>query len=43
MKKEDKSRRASLGPGGEWHCPFPAEADTAQVDEAVVMIQVDVD
>jgi periplasmic protein TonB len=38
----DQSRTASLGGGGEWSCPFPAEADTAQVDEAYVTLQVDV-
>ncbi len=40
--KVDRSRTASLGGGGEWNCPFPAEADTAQVDEAYVTLQVDV-
>jgi protein TonB len=40
--KVSKARAASLGGGSEWSCPFPAEADTAQVDEAVVMIEVDV-
>jgi len=38
----DQSRTASLGGGGEWSCPFPPEADTAQVDEAYVTLQVDV-
>jgi protein TonB len=38
----DRSRTASLGGGGEWSCPFPSEADTAQVDEAYVTLQVDV-
>lgn len=36
----DRSRVASVG-GTEWNCPFPAEADTAQVDEAYVTLQVD--
>ncbi len=37
----DLTRAASIG---NWSCSdFPAEADTAQVDEAYVMIQVDVD
>lgn len=37
----DLSRAASIGA---WSCSdFPEEADTAQVDEAYVMIQVDVD
>ena len=26
----------------DWHCPFPPEADTAQIDEAVVSIEVSV-
>jgi protein TonB len=38
----DRSRTASLGGGGEWSCPFPPEADTEQVDEAYVTLQVDV-
>ncbi len=38
----DRSRTASLGGGGEWSCPFPPEADTAQIDEAYVTLQVDV-
>lgn len=38
----DRSRTASLGAGGEWSCPFPSEADTSQVDEAYVTLQVDV-
>lgn len=38
----DRSRRASFGGAGEWNCPFPAEADTAQIDEAYVTIEVDV-
>ncbi len=38
----DRSRTASLGGGGEWSCPFPSEADTAQIDEAYVTLQVDV-
>jgi protein TonB len=36
----DRSRAASVG-GTEWTCPFPQEADTAQVDEAYVTLQVD--
>jgi outer membrane biosynthesis protein TonB len=37
----DLSRPASIGA---WSCSdFPEEADTAQIDEAYVMIQVDVD
>ena len=37
----DRSRPASVG-GTEWNCPFPPEADTAQMDEAYVTLQVDV-
>lgn len=37
----DRSRRASLIGGGEWRCPFPAEADRDDVDHAVVTMQVD--
>jgi protein TonB len=38
----DRSRSASLGGGGEWSCPFPPEADTAQIDDAYVTLQADV-
>jgi len=38
----DRSRTAALGGGSEWSCPFPQEADTAQVDEAYVTLRVDV-
>ena len=38
----DQSRTASLGGNAEWHCDFPDEADTAQVDEAYVTLQADV-
>ena len=38
----DLSRAASLSGGSQWSCPFPPEADTAQVDEASVSLQVDV-
>jgi protein TonB len=37
----DRSRSASVG-GTEWNCPFPPEADAAQIDEAYVTLQVDV-
>jgi protein TonB len=37
----DRSRRASVGET-QWNCPFPPEADTAQIDEAYVLLQVDV-
>jgi protein TonB len=38
----DRSRAASLSGGSQWSCPFPSEADTAQIDEAFVSLQVDV-
>ena len=37
----DRSRRASIG-GRDWDCPFPPEADTAQIDDAYVLLQIDV-
>jgi protein TonB len=37
----DRSRKASVG-ATEWNAPFPPEADTAQIDEAYVTIEVDV-
>jgi protein TonB len=40
--KVDRSRRASLGGSSDWNCPFPPEADSAQMDEAYVTLQVDV-
>ena len=39
----DRSRRASVAGSAEWNCPFPPEADTAQIDSAVVTIRVAVD
>jgi protein TonB len=36
----DRSRAASVG-GTEWNAPFPPEADTAQIDEAYVTLQID--
>jgi periplasmic protein TonB len=38
---KDLSRMASVGTT-EWNCPFPPEADVAQMDEAWVTLQVDV-
>jgi protein TonB len=38
----DRSRAPSLGGGLQWSCPFPPEADTAQIDDAFVSLQVDV-
>jgi protein TonB len=35
------ARAASVG-GTEWNAPFPPEADTAQIDEAYVTLQIDV-
>jgi periplasmic protein TonB len=37
----DRSRKASIG-AKEWNVPFPAEADTAQIDEAYVVLQMDI-
>jgi protein TonB len=37
----DRSRKVSTG-DTDWNCPFPPEADTDQVDEALVTISVDV-
>jgi protein TonB len=37
----DRSRKASVG-GTEWSAPFPPEADTAQIDEAYVSLQIEV-
>lgn len=38
----DRSRGCHVEGGAEWNCPFPQEADTVQVDEAYVTLQVDV-
>jgi periplasmic protein TonB len=38
----DRSQKAVLGGGKEWSCPFPPEADAAQVDDARVMLEVHV-
>jgi protein TonB len=39
----DRSRRATLSDGNAWlHAPFPSEADSAQMDEAYVELQIDV-
>jgi protein TonB len=37
----DRSRRAAL-PNNEWNAPFPAEADQAQINDAFVLLQIDV-
>jgi periplasmic protein TonB len=36
----DLSKRARLAEGGSWSCPFPEEADSAQVDHAVVGLRI---
>jgi periplasmic protein TonB len=37
----DRSRKASLSGSSDWtDCPFPAEADAEQIDQAFVLIQV---
>lgn len=41
-KGDDHSRRASLGGGNDWSCPFPQEADVAQIDDAYVTLDIDV-
>jgi protein TonB len=38
----DRSHAAVLGGGKEWSCPFPPEADAAQVDEARVALEVQI-
>jgi protein TonB len=41
VHKEDKSRLPGLLGSVDWNdCPFPAEADAEQIDQAFVMIQV---
>ena len=43
VPKIDRSRKASLLGSVDWSdCPFPAEADAEQIDQAFVMIQVKV-
>jgi protein TonB len=39
---EDRSRPVGLVGGSSWSCPFPAEADAEQIDDAVVTVQVTV-
>jgi protein TonB len=39
----DLSRQAHLAGGSRWRCPFPPEADSAQIDSALVRLRVDVD
>ena len=40
--KQDLSRKAGPSRGNWSSCPFPAEADTEQIDEANVLVKVDV-
>jgi periplasmic protein TonB len=37
----DRSRKASLG-RSDWSAPFPPEADSAQIDEAYVLLKIEV-
>jgi protein TonB len=39
----DLSRKAKLGGGHAWSCPFPSEADLDSIDHAVVSLQITVD
>jgi protein TonB len=39
----DLSRHPSMAGASRWDCPFPPEADTAQIDSALVTIRVSVD
>jgi periplasmic protein TonB len=39
---EDRSRAVGLAGGTSWSCPFPPEADTDQIDQATVGVQVTV-
>ncbi len=41
-RARDLSRPVGLG-GGEWRCPWPSEADAAQIDEQSVLVKVLVD
>ena len=38
----DRSRGAGLSGASEWKCPWPAEAEAEQIDEAFVKVQVSV-
>lgn len=38
----DRSRGIQLAGGAEWHCPFPAEADQDQIDDAYATVSVNV-
>ncbi len=39
----DRSRSPQLAGGAHWDCPFPAEADMEQIDQAAVSLEVSVD
>jgi protein TonB len=39
----DRSKPARQAGGSTWRCPFPPEADSAQVDRAVVRLRVEVE
>jgi len=39
----DRSRSPQLAGGAQWDCPFPAEADMEQIDQAAVSLEVSVD
>jgi periplasmic protein TonB len=36
----DQTRKARLAGGASWNCPFPGEADGAQIDQAVVTLRI---
>ncbi len=36
----DRSRNASIAGSKQWNCPWPAEADTEQIDSAVVGVEM---
>jgi len=38
----DRSRPAGLSGSSDWKCPWPSEADSEQIDDAYVMVQVTV-
>jgi len=38
----DRSRAAGLSGSSDWKCPWPSEADSEQIDDAYVMVQVTV-
>jgi len=42
VQTDDRSRPPSLSGATEWSCPFPEEADSSQIDDAYVTLQVSV-